>query len=160
MENTQKPMLILIAGPYRSGTDGDPARIAANMAALEAYALPIYRAGHIPMIGEWVALPIVDNAEAAQVHQDEDILYTVAYRLLQHCDAVLRVPGESKGADQDVRIARGFRPMTARARRAYERHVQGVALDGRFELYKTTAEHEGPIGRAQHGFPPQNELPA
>jgi hypothetical protein len=61
---------------------------------------------------------------------------------------------------QDVRIARGFRPMTARARRAYERHVQGVALDGRFELYKTTAEHEGPIGRAQHGFPPQNELPA
>lgn len=61
---------------------------------------------------------------------------------------------------QDVRIARGFRPMPARARRAYERHVRGVALDGRFELYKTTAEHEGPIGRAQHGFPTQDELPA
>ena len=26
--------------------------------------------------------------------------------LLQHCDAVLRLPGESTGADQDVAIAR------------------------------------------------------
>jgi hypothetical protein len=26
--------------------------------------------------------------------------------LLERCDAVLRVPGESTGADQDVRIAR------------------------------------------------------
>ncbi len=29
-----------------------------------------------------------------------------AHRLLQHCDAVQRLPGESLGADQDVEIAR------------------------------------------------------
>ncbi len=30
-----------------------------------------------------------------------------AERLRQHCDAVLRLPGESAGADRDVAIARG-----------------------------------------------------
>jgi ABC-type sugar transport system substrate-binding protein len=33
-------------------------------------------------------------------------MYPTAQRLLQHCDAVLRLPGESTGADQDVAIAR------------------------------------------------------
>ena len=32
-------------------------------------------------------------------------IYPTAERLLQHCDAVLRLPGASTGADQDVRIA-------------------------------------------------------
>ena len=32
-------------------------------------------------------------------------MYPTAERLLQHCDAVLRLPGESTGADQDVAIA-------------------------------------------------------
>ena len=33
-------------------------------------------------------------------------MYPTAERLLEHCDAVLRLPGASKGADQDVAIAR------------------------------------------------------
>ena len=44
-------MLILIAGPYRSGTGNDPVLIKKNMEQLEAMALPIFRKGHIPMIG-------------------------------------------------------------------------------------------------------------
>lgn len=59
---------------------------------------------------------------------------------------------------QNLRIARGFVPMSSRARTAYERTVRDVALDGRFELYKVTAEHEGPVGRRQHGFPSQEEV--
>ncbi|MEO8483083.1 MAG: aldo/keto reductase [Acidobacteriota bacterium] len=59
---------------------------------------------------------------------------------------------------QNIKIARGFSPMSARTRSAYEKHVREVALDGRFELYKTSAEHEGPIGRKQHGFPSQEEV--
>jgi hypothetical protein len=103
-----QPLLILIAGPYRSGTDGDPARIADNLRALEAHALPLYRAGHIPMIGEWVALPVARAAGSREVGDEisEQFLYPVASRLLERCDAVLRVPGASKGADEDVRIAR------------------------------------------------------
>jgi aryl-alcohol dehydrogenase-like predicted oxidoreductase len=59
---------------------------------------------------------------------------------------------------QNIRIARGFAAMSERARKAYERHVRDVALDGRFELYKTSAEHEGPVGRKQHGFPSRQEV--
>jgi predicted aldo/keto reductase-like oxidoreductase len=54
---------------------------------------------------------------------------------------------------QNLRIARGFTPMTPRERAAHERRVSARAQDGRFELYKTSAEHEGTVGRAQHGFP-------
>ena len=54
---------------------------------------------------------------------------------------------------KNLRIARAFSPMSERERRAYERSLEEHALDGRFELYKTTAEHEGPEGRSQHDFP-------
>ncbi|MFS0895381.1 DUF4406 domain-containing protein [Microbacterium sp. 179-I 3D3 NHS] len=100
-----RPLLILIAGPYRSGTGGDPDAIARNLARLESAAAPLHRLGHVPMIGEWVALPTLrglDPAEAA----DGDVMYETAARLLHHCDAVLRLPGESTGADTDVAIAR------------------------------------------------------
>mgnify|MGYP002705452748 CR=1 FL=1 len=49
-------------------------------------ALNIYRKGHIPVIGEWL----------------EEFLYPVAHRLISRCDAILRIPGESRGADLDV----------------------------------------------------------
>jgi hypothetical protein len=100
------PLLILIAGPYRSGTGGDPAAIARNLERLEAAAAPIYALGHVPMIGEWVALPILRGIDTGATAGDGDVMYETARRLLQHCDAVLRLPGESSGADTDVAIAR------------------------------------------------------
>lgn len=101
------PLLILIAGPYRSGTGDDPELLAANLAQLERAAWPIFQAGHIPMIGEWVALPVLRGAGGTSVADPiaADIMYPTAERLLQHCDAVLRLPGASAGADQDVAIA-------------------------------------------------------
>lgn len=103
---TERPLLILIAGPYRSGTDGDPDRIAANLERLEQASWPVFAAGHVPMIGEWVALPVLRSAGAGiDDPLAEQVLYPTAQRLLEHCDAVLRLPGESAGADQDVAIA-------------------------------------------------------
>jgi len=100
-------MLILIAGPYRSGTGDDPELMARNLARLEEAAWPIFRSGHVPMIGEWVALPVLRSGGATDVRDPlaEQVLYPTAQRLLQHCDAVLRLPGSSAGADQDVAIA-------------------------------------------------------
>ena len=100
--------LILIAGPYRSGTGDDPALMARNLQRLESAAWPIFSAGHTPMIGEWVALPVLRSAGADSPLDPlaEQVMYPTAERLLQHCDAVLRLPGESTGADQDVAIAR------------------------------------------------------
>lgn len=100
-------MMILIAGPYRSGTGDDPELMAANLARLEEAAWPIFRAGHVPMIGEWVALPVLRSAGAGVFDPlAEQVMYPTAERLLEHCDAVLRLEGESRGADQDVAIAR------------------------------------------------------
>jgi hypothetical protein len=106
MTTAQQPLLVLIAGPYRSGTGGDPALMAANLARLEQAAWPLFRAGHLPVIGEWVALPVLRSA-GADVDDPlaEQVLYPAAARLLARCDAVLRLPGESTGADQDVAIA-------------------------------------------------------
>lgn len=101
-------MLILIAGPYRSGTGDDPQKMADNLRRLEQAAWPLFRAGHIPVIGEWVALPVWRSAGGTELGDDlyDQIFYPTADRLLQRCDAVLRLPGESKGADNDVRLAR------------------------------------------------------
>ena len=101
-------MLILIAGPYRSGTNNDPILIKKNMDNLEAVALPIFRKGHIPMIGEWAANPLMQLAGSKEVGDEifTEIQYPTAHRLLTKCDAVLRIEGASKGADQDVEIAK------------------------------------------------------
>jgi hypothetical protein len=102
-------MFILIAGPYRSGTNDNPELMEQNLRRLESVALPLFRAGHIPMIGEWVALPLLREAGSKKPGDAayQEIAYPVAERLLlTKCDAVLRLPGESTGADQDVKIAK------------------------------------------------------
>lgn len=59
---------------------------------------------------------------------------------------------------QNLKIAQNFTPMSATEMEALRRRVNPSALDGRFELYKTSAKFDGPPGRKQHGFPPQEEL--
>jgi hypothetical protein len=99
---------ILIAGPYRSGTGDNPGLLARNVAFMESFALPIFRAGHVPVIGEWLALPLVHAAGSQRIGDDafNEIFHPVAIRLLDKCDSVLRVGGPSAGADEMVRIAR------------------------------------------------------
>ncbi len=101
-------MLILIAGPYRSGTGDDPQKMADNLNRLEAASWPLFKAGHIPMIGEWVALPVWRAGGGARLGDElyDEVFYPTAARLLAICEAVLRPPGDSKGADNDVRLAR------------------------------------------------------
>jgi hypothetical protein len=103
-----KSMLILIAGPYRSGTGDDPEKMAANVRHMESYALPIFRLGHIPVLGEWFALPLLHLAGSKQVGDEayQEIFHPVAERLLKKCDAVLRMGGPSAGADRMVEVAR------------------------------------------------------
>ncbi len=101
-------MLILIAGPYRSGTNDDPKLMRRNLKNLESVALPLFRKGHVPVIGEWIALPLIELAGSSRPGDAawEEVQYPVAHRLLEKCDAVLRLEGASKGADEDVRVAK------------------------------------------------------
>ncbi len=99
-------MMILIAGPYRSGTGDDPEKMAANVRLMESFALPIFRLGHIPVLGEWLALPLVHLAGSKQIGDEafDEIFHPIAERLLEKCDAVLRVGGASRGADLMVEV--------------------------------------------------------
>lgn len=103
-----KPLLILISGPYMSGTNGVESAIASNLKAMEEYALPIFLKGHLAVVGEWLAWPLIRQA-GGNSHTSEQFAeyqYPVAHRLLEKCDAVLRIPGQSKGADIEMEKAR------------------------------------------------------
>ncbi len=105
---SSKSMMILVAGPYRSGTGDDPELIRKNVQEMEAFALPIFRMGHVPILGEWLALPLVELAGSKKIGDEafNEIFHPVAVRLMSKCDAVLRVGGTSVGADEMVRVGR------------------------------------------------------
>jgi len=94
----------LVAGPYRSGTNDDPTRIAANVKAMTDAALDIYNIGHLPVLGEWFALPLIEAAGSKKIGDEvfNKIFHPIAVQLIDHCDAVLRIGGPSTGADEMV----------------------------------------------------------
>ena len=105
MEN-KKSLLILVAGPYRSGTNDVPELIEANVKAMNEMALELYEMGHMPVLGEWFALPLIETAGSKVVGDKifNDIFHPIAEKLIDHCDAVLRIGGLSSGADEMVNI--------------------------------------------------------
>ena len=106
--NAHSELLVLVAGPYRGGTADDPAKLAANVAAMNAAALDVFRAGHLPVTGEALALPLIEAAGSGGVGDPvfDEIFHPIARRLLARCDAVLRIGGASAGADEMVDTAR------------------------------------------------------
>lgn len=102
------PLMILVAGPYRSGTGDDPAKIAANVKAMTDMALQLFRAGHLPVLGEWFALPLIEHAGSKGIGDPvfDEIFHPVSRRLVEKCDGCLRIGGASKGADEMVARAK------------------------------------------------------
>jgi hypothetical protein len=105
---TTDSLLVLVAGPYRSGTGDDPERLAANVEHMNAAALEVFRSGHTPLTGEALALPLIALAGSRRPGDAvfDEIFHPIARRLLDRCDAVLRVGGPSAGADEMVQRAR------------------------------------------------------
>lgn len=110
MSNVPKALMILVAGPYRSGTNDDPVLIARNVEAMTDTALRLFRDGHLPVLGEWFALPLIELAGSKTIGDAvfNEIFHPVSRRLVQKCDACLRIGGPSKGADEMVALARSF----------------------------------------------------
>jgi hypothetical protein len=108
MNSTEKPLLILIAGPYRSNTGDDPAKIAENMRQMNEAGLTVFRLGHLPVTGEALALPLIELAGSQEIGDEvfNEIFHPMARRLLPKIDAVLRIGGPSRGADEMVILAR------------------------------------------------------
>lgn len=105
------PLMILVAGPYRSGTNDDPELIARNVRAMTDMALRLFRAGHLPVLGEWYALPLIETAGSKRIGDAafDEIFHPISRRLVARCDACLRIGGPSKGADEMVALARSFK---------------------------------------------------
>jgi len=100
--------MILVAGPYRSGTNDDPALIAKNVEAMTRASLRLFRAGHLPVMGEWYALPLIEFAGSQRTGDAvfDEIFHPISRRLVAKCDACLRIGGPSAGADEMVALAR------------------------------------------------------
>jgi hypothetical protein len=103
-----KPQMILVAGPYRSGTNDDPLLIAKNVAAMTETSLQLFRAGHLPVMGEWFALPLIEHAGSRRIGDAvfNEIFHPISRRLVAQCDGCLRIGGASAGADEMVALAR------------------------------------------------------
>jgi aryl-alcohol dehydrogenase-like predicted oxidoreductase len=95
------------------------------------------------------------RAVAAKVVSARDAL---SYALSLPVATVVSGIETMKVLKQNLAVARGFRPLSARAREATRRRVADHAADGRFELYKISAAFEGVETRKVHGLPPQDEL--
>jgi aryl-alcohol dehydrogenase-like predicted oxidoreductase len=55
--------------------------------------------------------------------------------------------------NQNVAIARGFKPLDAKALQAIRDKCRVPAADGRFELYKVSLAYDNPEARRAHDFP-------
>jgi hypothetical protein len=62
--------------------------------------------------------------------------------------------------EQNLQVARGFKPMTAEAMQSLRESARPFAADGRCELFKTSTKYDGKVGREQHHYPPTEKLPA
>lgn len=93
-------MHIMIAGPYTSGSK-DKEQWKRNHLEMNRYAYQVHLKGHVPVIGVNMALPII---EAAGEDTFDDIMMPISLALAERCDAVLRVGGPSKGADEEVEV--------------------------------------------------------
>jgi hypothetical protein len=100
--------MILVAGPYRSGTNDDPTLIARNVHAMTEASLQLFRAGHLPVMGEWFALPLIEHAGSTVIGDPvfNEIFHPISRRLVAKCDGCLRIGGPSAGADDMVATAK------------------------------------------------------
>jgi hypothetical protein len=103
-----EPLMVLVAGPYRGGTGDDPEKIAANHRAIQQACLELFRAGHLAVNGEDLALPLAALAGSTRVGDAafDEVFHPMGRRLVARVDAVLRLPGASAGSDEMVALAR------------------------------------------------------
>jgi hypothetical protein len=108
MTYSTTPLLILVAGPYRSNTGDDPEKIAHNLRVMNEASVELFRAGHTPITGEAIALPLIETAGSKRIGDSifEEFFHPIGRRLVEHVDAVLRVGGPSAGADEMVALAK------------------------------------------------------
>jgi len=79
-----------------------------NIRLMEEAAWSLFQAGHVPVLGEWFAWPLVaaDAASPPAERAFDEIFQPVAVRLLGRCDAILSVEGPVAGVEALLAMAR------------------------------------------------------
>lgn len=103
----------MVAGPYSAG-GADAAGRMANLRALNEAALVLHRAGHVPVIGVNMALPVIEAAGGSEADY-RGIMMPLSLALAERCDACLRIGGPSKGADGEMERFRAARKPVYRS---------------------------------------------
>ncbi len=100
---TDRALLILVAGPYRSYTNDDEAKIAENYLRMNEAALQLFRRGHTPLTGEAIALPLIELAGSERMGDApwNEIFHPIGRQLITHVDAVLRNRRPLNGCRRD-----------------------------------------------------------
>ena len=91
-------MWLMVSGPYTAGA-ASPEQRRANLRAMNAVAVELFRRGHVPVIGVNMALPMIDAAGEGAF---DELMMPVSLALVERCDACLRIGGASKGADDEA----------------------------------------------------------
>lgn len=94
--------------------------VGADARLMEWAALTLFRAGHIPVLGQWF-WPLVTSDSASVDGAFDDLADPVGSRLLGRCDAVLCIDVPTPGANALVTTAR------ARGLRVYESLEEAIA---------------------------------
>jgi len=122
--------------------------------SFEQKVLPELERQGIAAIGMKSMGGVGDMVKAGVVSAEEALRYAMSLPVATVVSGI----ESSKILHQNLAVARNFQPMTNDEMESLRMRCAEAAGDGRYELYKVTAKHEGPIGRTQHGFPPLNEL--
>jgi aryl-alcohol dehydrogenase-like predicted oxidoreductase len=126
----------------------------ATFRSFEQRVLPELERQGIAAIGMKSMGGVGDMVKAGVITAEEALRYVMSLPIATVVSGI----ESSEVLQQNLKVARNFKPMTDDEMQALRTRCAAAAADGRYELYKTTAKHEGPIGRAQHGFPPLEEL--
>jgi aryl-alcohol dehydrogenase-like predicted oxidoreductase len=128
----------------------------ASFRSFEEHVLPVLERRGIAAIGMKSM-----GSDGRQV-KDKVVTAEEALRYAMSLPVATTVSGidSMKVLRQNLKIAQGFKPMSRRQMDALRKRVSKEAEDGRYELYKTTATHDGKVGRKQHHFPSDEELAA
>ena len=126
-----------------------------NVDAMEDMALQVFRRGHLPVLGEWFALPLLKHAGSKKIGDPvfDEIFHPIARELIGKCDAVLRIGGPSTGADDMVatgrRLGKRSSPLSMKCRCGRAPKVRGGIRParGRFGRRPRTA----PFRRSRDG---------
>jgi predicted aldo/keto reductase-like oxidoreductase len=126
----------------------------ASFRSFEQRVLPELRRQRIAAIGMKSLCGSGDAVKERAVRVEDALRYAMSLPVVTTVSGI----DSMKVLRQNLKIASSFTPMTKPEMDRLRFRLAPQAADGRFELYKTSARHEADEGRAQHGFPPQDEM--